>query len=266
MSIIDKYNSRVKKANSLVCVGLDSDITKLTESFASKAMPQFEFNKWIIDQTHEFVSAYKPNIAFYEARGDQGIRELKLTMEYLRQQHPDIFTICDCKRADIGNTNLGYVESLFDWFGFDAITLHPYLGKESLEPFLKRSDKGCIVLCRTSNPGAGDIQDLDSSGHPIWWHVAKKVSTEWNSSNNCMLVVGATYPEEMRTIRELVGDMTFLVPGVGAQGGDIKQVVEAGLNSNKKGLIINSSRGVIFAENPNLEAQKLRDEINSHIK
>jgi orotidine-5'-phosphate decarboxylase len=263
--MIDKYNSRVDKSQSLVCVGLDSDISKIPSQFKSKEFPQFEFNKWIIDQTHEFVSAYKPNIAFYEARGDAGIKELKMTMEYLRSAHPDIFTICDCKRADIGNTNLGYVESLFDWFGFDAITLHPYLGGESLQPFLDRADKGSIVLCRTSNPG-NDIQDIMAGDHPVWWHVANKVKTEWDKNNNCLLVVGATYPEEMKVIRELVGDMTFLVPGVGAQGGDVKQVLAAGLNIGNKGLIINSSRGIIFSENPKHEAMKLRDEINTNRK
>jgi orotidine-5'-phosphate decarboxylase len=265
MRVIDKYNSRADKASSLVCVGLDSDFSKLPGQFKSLPNPQFEFNKWIIEQTHEFVSSYKPNITFYEARGEAGIKELKMTMEHLQANHPDIFTICDCKRADIGNTNLGYVESLFDWFGFDAITLHPYLGGESLQPFLSREDKGCIILCRTSNP-SNDIQDLAvEGGKPLWWHVANKSAKEWDKNLNCMLVVGATYPEEMKAIRELVGDMTFLVPGVGAQGGDVKQVLAAGLNSQKKGLIINSSRGIIFSENPGQEAQKLRDEINQNM-
>ena len=273
--IIDKYNLRAKKANSLLCVGLDSDFSKLPAKFKKSKNPQFEFNKWIINQTHQYVAAYKPNIAFYEARGDQGIRELKQTMDYLRKKYPDIFTICDCKRADIGNTNQGYVDSLFDWFGFDAITIHPYLGSEALEPFLNRKDKGCIILCRTSNPGAGEIQDLKIKSYfaknskdeqPLWHYIATMVARKWNKNNNCMLVVGATYPKEMKTIRGLMGDMTFLVPGVGAQGGSVKDVILSGLNSKGNGLIINSARGIIFSVNPRLEAEKLRDEINLYRK
>src|SRR3989344_559116 len=160
MNPIDKYNQRAKKINSLLCVGLDSDFEKLPEKFKAMENPQFEFNKYIIEETHEFAAVYKPNSAFYEARGDKGLQELKMTMDYLREKHPDIFTILDAKRGDIGNTNNGYVASIFDWLGFDAVTLHPYLGKEALLPFLERKDKGCIILCRTSNPGAGELQDL----------------------------------------------------------------------------------------------------------
>jgi orotidine-5'-phosphate decarboxylase len=266
MSIIDKYDRRAKAVNSLVCVGLDSELKKLPSSFKNKKYPQFEFNKWIIDQTHPYVSVYKPNIAFYEARGDQGIRELKLTMDYLRKKHPDIFTICDCKRADIGNTNQGYMTSFFDWFGFDAITVHPYLGREAVQPFLDRRDKVCIILCRTSNPGAGELQDLEIGNKPLWQIIAEKVKKKWNKNNNCMLVVGATYPKEMKKIRKITGDMVFLVPGIGAQGGSVKDIVESGLNSRKNGMIINSARGIIFSENPKLEAKKLRDEINLYRK
>ena len=262
--IINKYNQRAKKTNSLLCVGLDSDFEKLPEKFKSLKNPQFEFNKWIIEETHEYASAFKANIAFYEARGDKGIQELKKTMEFLQKNYPDIFTICDCKRADIGNTNAGYVDSLFDWFGFDAVTLHPYLGSEALKPFLDRADKGCIILCRTSNSGAGEFQDLEIEGKPLWQIVAEKVAKDWNKNNNCMLVVGATYPQEMKKIRALVGDMTFLVPGIGAQGGDLEEVVRAGLNSEGLGLIINSSRGIIFSDNPKEEAKKLCEEIRRY--
>jgi orotidine-5'-phosphate decarboxylase len=241
--VIDKYNNRVEKVNSLVCVGLDSEFTKLPERFKELKHPQFEFNKWIIGQTSEFAACYKPNIAFYEARGDQGIKELKMTMEYLGRSYPDIFTICDAKRADIGNTNNGYVAEIFDWLGFDAVTLHPYLGKEALKPFLDRADKGCIILCRTSNLGAGELQDLVSNGKSIWQIVAEKVRDEWDYNHNCLLVVGATYPKEMKTLRKIMGKICFLVPGVGAQGGDVKATVEAGINNDKCGLIINSSRG-----------------------
>jgi orotidine-5'-phosphate decarboxylase len=262
--VIDKYNRRAEKVNSLVCVGLDSELAKLPERFKKLDHPQFEFNKWIIDNTAEFAAAFKINIAFYEQRGEQGLQELKMSMDYLRDKHPDIFTICDAKRGDIGNTNNGYVEEIFDWLGFDAVTLHPFMGRESLKPFLDRADKGCVILCRTSNPGAGELQDLvvQASGLPLWQVVAEKVRDDWNYNHNCMLVVGATYPEEIKRLRDIMGRTAFLVPGVGAQGGDVKAVVEAGLNDQKRGLIINSSRGIIFAENPAVEAKKLRDEIN----
>jgi len=208
--IINKYNQRARKLNSMLCVGLDADFAKIPKRFLKNKFPQFEFNKWIIKQTHEYAAAYKPNIAFYEARGDKGIKELKQTMEYLQKNYPDIFLICDCKRADIGNTNQGYVDSLFDWLGFDAITLHPYLGQEALQPFLDRKDKACIILCRTSNEGAGEFQDLNvqhsvlHKNVPLWEIVAEKVSKNWNKNKNCMLVVGATYPKEMKKIEKLL--------------------------------------------------------------
>jgi len=264
MSIIEKYNHRADAANSLLCVGLDCAIERIPEPFQQSETPQFDFNKHIIEQTHAVTAAYKPNIAFYEARGVQGLQELKLTMEYIRSEHPAIFTICDAKRADIGNTNDAYAQAIFDELGFDAITLHPYLGKEALQPFLQRDDKGCIILCRTSNPGAGELQDLSVEGVPLWQKVAQQVAEEWNEHNNCMLVMGATYPDEMQQVRALVGGMTFLVPGIGAQGGNVQQTVEAGLNSDKKGLIISASRGIIFANDPAQAAQDLRDEINQY--
>jgi orotidine 5'-phosphate decarboxylase subfamily 2 len=262
---IDKYNQRAKKINSLLCVGLDSDFEKIPDKFKTFEFPQFEFNKYIIEETQQYTSAFKINTAFYEARGDKGIQDLKETMEYLRVYYPDIFTICDAKRADIGNTNNGYVSAIFDWLGFDAVTLHPYLGQEALQPFLDRTDKGSIILCRTSNIGAREFQDLKVEGKPIWQIVAQRVSEVWNKNNNCMLVVGATYPEEMKKIREVAGGITFLVPGIGAQGGDLKSVLEAGLNREDLGLIINSSRGIIFSESPRVEAEKLCEEIRKYI-
>ena len=264
--IIDKYNKRAKEMNSLLCVGLDADFDKIPERFKEMEFPQFEFNKWIIEETHEYAAAYKPNSAFYEARGDVGMQELKMTMDYLIKNYPDIFTICDAKRADIGNTNNGYVASIFDWLGFDALTLHPYLGEEALLPFLDRSDKVSIILCRTSNLGASEIQDLVVEGKPIWQIMAERVTEVWDKNKNCMLVVGATYPEEMKKIRSFVGDMTFLVPGVGAQGGSVEEVMKAGLNSEGLGLIINSSRGIIFAENPKEEARRLCEEIRLYLR
>jgi len=262
--IIDKYNLRAKKINSLLCVGLDSDFDKIPDKFKIEEFPQFEFNKWIVEETKDFAAAFKINIAFYEARGDKGIHELKETMEYIKVYYPDIFTICDAKRADIGNTNNGYVTSLFDWFGFDAVTINPYLGQEAVQPFLDRKDKISIILCRTSNTGAGEFQDLNVDGVPLWQKVAGKVSQDWNKNNNCMLVVGATYPEEMKKIREITGEMTFLVPGVGAQGGDLEATMKAGLNSERLGLTIHSARGIIFSDNPKQEAQKLCEEIREN--
>jgi orotidine-5'-phosphate decarboxylase len=262
-SILEKYSRRAHAIDSLLCVGLDSSLDKIPARFLDAEFPQFAFNQWIINETAEYTSAYKPNMAFYEARGLQGLAELQMTMEYLQSHYPDIVTVCDAKRADIGNTNHGYVASIFDVLGFDAITLHPYLGAEALAPFLERGDKACIILCRTSNPGAGEFQDLDTGGRPLWQAVAEKVSRNWNANGNCMLVVGATYPAEMRKIRAIAPNMTFLVPGIGAQGGDVSAVVAAGLDADGKGLMINSSRGIIFSDDPALAARTLRDEINA---
>jgi len=264
MIIQQKYISRVATVDSLLCVGLDSQIERLPQRFREEKHPQFEFNRWIIDSTHPHVSAYKPNIAFYEERGAQGLLELKMTVDYLRQNYPDIMTICDAKRADIGSTNKGYVAAIFDGFGFDAITLHPYLGYEALSPFLDRTEKACIILCRTSNPGAGEFQDLLVNGKPLWRIVAEHVRDQWNVKGNCMLVVGATYPDELRLIREIMEDMTFLVPGIGAQGGDLQKTMNAGLNHSNQGMIINSSRSIIFADDPASAAHQLRDEINRY--
>jgi orotidine-5'-phosphate decarboxylase len=262
--VIDKYNTRADQVNSLLCVGLDGETDRLPDRFKQAGHPQFAFNRWIIEQTHPYVSAYKPNIAFYEARGVEGLESLELTMTYLREFHPDILTICDAKRADIGSTNQGYVTAIFDRLGFDAVTLNPYLGREALEPFLARADKGCIMLCRTSNPGAGELQDLKIDGQPLWAVVAQRISQEWNTRGNCMLVAGATYPAELGRIREIVGEMTLLVPGIGAQGGDVEQTVRAGLNGAGKGLIINSSRGIIFADDPAAAARALQLAIDKY--
>lgn len=262
--MIDKYNKRAKEINSLLCVGLDADFAKIPKRFLDKEFPQFEFNKWIIEETHEYAAAYKLNMSIYEDRGEKGLNEMQMTVSYLIKNYPEIFTICDAKRGDIGPYNKGYVNSTFDVMGFDAMTVHPYLGKESLKPFLDRKEKGCIVVCHTSNPGAGELQDLLVDGMPLWQKVAQKVANEWNENNNCMLVVGATYPKEMEKIRKVAGEVTFLVPGIGAQGGDLQSVMKAGLNKEGLGLIINSSRGIIFSENPKLEAEKIYKEIQQY--
>ncbi len=264
MTFQEKLDKIVKKNNSLICVGLDSNISKIPAKIRNGKHPQTTFNKSIIDATADLVCAYKPNTAFYEQRGKNGIEALKMTCDYIRDKYPDIVLIIDAKRADIGSTNDGYVKFIFDYLGADAVTLHPYLGKEALMPFLERKEKGCIILCRTSNPGAGEFQDLKVNNIPLYKVVAKKVVKDWNMNKNCMLVVGATYPKEQKEVRKIIGDMTILVPGVGAQGGDVEKTVKAGLNSKKAGMIINSSRGIIFSKNPREEAKKLKDEINKY--
>jgi orotidine-5'-phosphate decarboxylase len=259
---IEKYNARVEKIDSLLCVGLDGSLERLPEAFQQESYPLFAFNRWIIEQTHRFAAAYKPNIAFYEARGETGLRELRMTVDYLRENHPDILTICDAKRGDIGNTSEAYAKAIFDDLGFDSVTLQPYLGRDALMPFLEREEKACIILCRTSNEGAGEFQDLLIGKKRLWQVVAETVAKEWNTAGNCMLVVGATYPNEMRVVREIVGEMTLLVPGIGVQGGNVEQTVTAGLNSSGIGLIINASRGIIFSDDPAKAARELRDGIN----
>lgn len=261
MSVMAKYRARVAEVGSLLCVGLDSEVAKMPARFQAMSEPQFEFNRWVIEETRESAASYKLNAAFYEARGAQGVREMERTVEYLRSAVPGAVTICDAKRADIGNTNRGYVESIFDAMGFDAVTLHPYLGREALAPFLERGDKLSIVLCRTSNPGAGELQDLMVGGRPLWQRIAEHVAGEWNELGNCALVVGATWPGEMRVVREMAPEVCLLVPGIGAQGGDVRAVVEAGLDAKGGGLMISSSRGIVFAESPREAARELCGEI-----
>lgn len=262
--IEQKLRQRINKVNSLLCVGLDSNIDRLPAQFKEQDQPQFAFNRWIIDQTHHLVCAYKPNLAFYEERGAIGWQELGLTTQYLQEHYPDIVLIADAKRADIGSTNQGYVTAIFDQLGCDAVTLNPYLGQEALQPFLQRTDKACIILCRTSNEGAGEFQDLEADGKAIWQHMAENVVKNWNQNNNCMLVAGATYPAELAEIREITGEMTLLVPGIGAQGGDLEAVLQAGLLRNSQGLIINSSRGIIFDDEPGQAAASLQQQINEY--
>ncbi len=260
MNAIEKYRARAEAAQSLVCVGLDTEASKIPGRFGGDVAA---FNRWIIDQTAPYVSAYKPNIAFYEARGIEGWRDLTDTIQYLRRNYPDILTICDAKRGDMDSTSRHYATAIFDTLGFDSVTMHHYLGKDSMMPFLSRKEKGCIILCRTSNPDAREIQDLQINGEPLWAYIASKAANEWNDHHNVMLVVGATYPDEMRQIRAIIGDdIPMLVPGIGAQGGAVEAVVEAGLDSSGGGLIISASRSVIYADDPASSAQALRDQIN----
>jgi orotidine-5'-phosphate decarboxylase len=261
--ILQKFEHRARTEQTLLCVGLDPVLEKIPERFRRAAEPLFAFNRYIIDATAHFTAAYKPNSAFYEAHGAHGLAQLALTAKYLREVYPEVVTICDAKRGDNANTNQAYVTAIFDTLGFDAVTLHPYLGQEALAPFLARSDKACIVLCRTSNVGAAEFQDLEVGGLPLWQVVARRVSEDWDVDENCMLVVGATYPEEMREIRRIAPHTTFLVPGVGAQGGSIDEVVAAGRNNEGLGLIISSSREIIYSDDPAAAARTLRDAINN---
>lgn len=261
---------------NFVCVGLDTDYTQIPDILKRQGMvasAMLEFNREIFHATHDLVCAYKLNSAFYEAQGEDGSRALRRTISLIKDQHPDIPVILDAKRADIGKTNNGYVMSAFDELRADAITVHPYLGKEALKPFLDREDKGIIVLARTSNPGAGEFQDLimEESHEPLYLVVAKQVAQEWNDNGNCAVVAGATYPQELAQIRAVVGDMPILIPGIGTQGGDLEASVAAGKDSRGWGMIINSSSGIIFnsrggdfAQAARNATEQLRDNINSY--
>jgi orotidine-5'-phosphate decarboxylase len=261
---------------NFVCVGLDSDynrIPSLLKENTSVEDALFAFNRAIVDATHDLVCAYKPNAAFYEAQGDAGWRALQRTVRYIKETYSRIPVILDAKRADIGSTNVGYVEAAFDLLGVDAITVHPYLGQEALAPFLARKEKGIIVLAKTSNPGAGEFQDLlvGEAREPLYQVVARHIATRWNGNGNCALVVGAPYPAELKQVRAIVGDMPILIPGVGAQGGDIEATVTAGKDSRGQGMIINASRTIIYASSSSDFAQaarsatgQLRAEINRY--
>ena len=260
----ERLSARMEESGSLLCVGLDpaTDLVFGDEpGGAGDAL--FEWGRQVISQTHRFVCAFKPNLAFYEARGSGGIASLERIMEYLASEHPGIPVIGDAKRADIGTTSEAYAGFLFDRLGFDAVTLNPWLGRDALRPFLDRGERGCVILCRTSNPGADDLQALEVGGELLWQRVARMVAEEWNSLGNCLLVMGATRPEDLRTARGLVGDMTFLVPGVGPQGGRLERVLEAGLNPDGRGLLINSSRGVTTSSDMAAAASEMAAAINT---
>jgi orotidine-5'-phosphate decarboxylase len=267
MNFIEKLTSASRKSNSLLCVGLDPDPELIPDKVGI-----FEFNKAIIDATVDLVCAYKPNIAFYEALGNKGLDALMRTRDYIPE---DIPVIVDAKRSDIGNTAKAYAKAIFDYFNFDATTVNPYLGFDSIEPFIQYRDKGVFILCRTSNAGAVDFQALNceiENGHrPLFEIVALKAS-QWNTHGNIGLVVGATYPEELRLIRQSHPDMPLLIPGIGAQGGDLALTVHYGVDAQGEKAIINSSRQIIyasqgkdFAEAARQAALTLRDQINHHL-
>lgn len=245
-------------------VGLDTVGERIPAGFepASAAGDRVvAFNRAIVERTSDLVCAYKPNIAFYEALGSEGFETLRRSIEDIRALAPEVPVILDAKRADIGSSNLGYVHASFDLLGADAITVHPYLGSEALQPFLDREERLIFVLARTSNPGAGEFQDLEFSGRPLYRHIASSVAEHWNAAGNCGLVVGATYPEELRDVRDDVGHaLPILIPGVGAQGGDLQSVVEIHRNCRSRAFLINASRSILYASNSADFADAARDE------
>lgn len=258
-----------------VCVGLDSEYGRIPESvrFGRPDTSQVRFNSEIVEATADLVCAYKPNLAFYLRHGADGLYALAQTISKVKVYAPEVPVILDAKLADIGNTNEQYAQFAFDHLEADAITVHPYLGKEVLQPFLDRSDKGIFVLCRTSNPGAGEFQDQVVNVHlrgatTLYELVAMQVTTDWNWNRNCGLVTGATYPREIERVRRIAPDLPLLIPGIGKQGGDLKGSINAGMDDGNEGFIINSSSGIIFAssgknfaEAARRETQKLHDAI-----
>ncbi len=265
MKFLDKLLNVSIKNRSILCVGLDTELERVPKFLLQEKDPIFAFNQAIIDSTKDFVCAYKPNLAFYEAYGIKGIEALKKTCEYIPEYIP---VILDAKRGDIGNTSKMYAKAIFDEFKADGVTLNPYLGEDSLSPFLEYEDKCSFILCLTSNAGAKDFQLLNFEGKPLYKIVAEKVKS-WNKKGNCGLVVGATYPEQLKEIREIAQDFPILIPGVGAQKGDAELTVKYGTDKNGELAIINSSRGVIyassekdFAQSAREEAKRLRDLFN----
>jgi orotidine-5'-phosphate decarboxylase len=232
-----------RASGSLLCVGLDPDPAKLPRDLSGD--PLYAFNRRIIDATADLTAAYKPQIAFYSALGAE--EQLQESIRYIRERAPAALVILDAKRNDIGNTAEAYAREAFERYGADAVTVNPYMGEDSVRPFLARPDRGAILLCRTSNSGAKDFQDLNVEGLPLYRHVAQRAARHWNEHKNLMLVVGATCPREMAELRRAHPEVSFLVPGIGAQGGDLEATLDAGLDAHGAGLLISSSRNIIYA-------------------
>ncbi len=250
--------SQIKAKKSFLCVGLDTDIKKIPQHLLNEEDPVFAFNKAIIDATSEYAVAYKPNTAFYEVYGAKGWASLEKTINYIKENHPEIFVIADAKRGDIGNTSANYARAFFETLKADALTVAPYMGVDSVEPFLGFDDKWVVLLALTSNKGSKDFQYLNAEGKELYKNVLMK-SQEWADDNKMMYVVGATHPEELGEIRQMLPNHFFLVPGVGAQGGDLQAVAKHGLN-DQVGLLVNSSRGIIYASNGEDFAEKAAGE------
>lgn len=240
-----QLTAEILRKKSFLCVGLDIDMEKVPPAFQNSPTALVDFSKAIIDATVDYAVAYKPNIAFFETYGVEGMAALKEVIDYLNEKHPEIFTIADAKRGDIGNTSTRYAKAYFETLGFDAITVAPYMGKDSVEPFLAFEEKYTILLALTSNPGSTDFQRIEANGTPVYQSVLK-ISQDWEGSERLMYVVGATRAEALQEIREIIPKAFLLVPGVGAQGGSLLEVARNGLN-NDVGLLVNSSRGIIYA-------------------
>ncbi|HKR76365.1 MAG TPA: orotidine-5'-phosphate decarboxylase [Rhodanobacter sp.] len=269
MRFHDTLQRRWREHDSLVCVGLDPEPAKFPAHLKGRADAVFEFCRAIVDATADLACAFKPQIAHFAAlRAEEALERL---IAYIHDKHPGVPVILDAKRGDIGSTAQHYASEAFERYRADAVTLNPYLGRDSAQPFLDRADKGVILLCRTSNPGGADFQALDCGGVPLYLRVAETISRDWNANGNCALVTGATWPEELGQVRDVVGDMPLLVPGIGAQGGDVAAVLEHGLSADGTGLMISSSRAILyagsgedFAQAARAAAQDLRDTINRY--
>ena len=244
---LESIVSEIRKKQSFLCIGLDVDLSKIPAHLLDTSSPIFEFNKAIIDATHHLCVAYKPNIAFYEAYGQDGWKGLKQTIDYLNNNYPEIFTIADAKRGDIGNTSRMYAKAFFEDLGFDSITVAPYMGSDSVEPFLEFNEKHTILLALTSNQGAFDFQTKENTNAPLFESVLDTSKT-WKNSKQLMYVVGATKAAYFKKIRDIVPNSFLLVPGIGAQGGSLEEVCKYGLNT-EVGLLVNSSRAIIYASN-----------------
>ena len=253
-----QLTAQIRTKKSFLCIGLDVDLTKIPQHLLAFEDPIFEFNKAIIDATHDLCVSYKPNIAFYEAYGLKGWEALQKTINYINENYPEIFTIADAKRGDIGNTSTMYAKAFFEDLNFDSVTVAPYMGKDSIEPFLAFENKHTILLALTSNEGAFNFQTKMVDGKEVYKMVLE-TSKSWKNAQNLMYVVGATKAEYFAEIRKIVPHNFLLVPGVGAQGGSLKEVCKFGLNENV-GLLINSSRGIIYASNGINFAEKAREE------
>ena len=245
MNFINKLSAAWTSNNSLLCVGLDPDVTRLPDRLQNEPDGIFTFCKAIIDATADLACSFKPQIAYFAALGAE--RQLEQLCAYARAAYPHIPLILDAKRGDIGATARQYAREAFDRYGADAVTVNPYLGFDSVEPYMEWDERGVIVLCRTSNPGGSDLQFMDVAGKPLYQHVARLVAEKWNKNGQCALVVGATFPQELAAVRALVGDMPLLVPGVGAQGGDVEATVRSGKSAGGAGMMINSSRAILYA-------------------
>ena len=264
---IEALKNQILAKKSFLCVGLDVDLEKVPEHIKTMEDPLYEFSKAIIDSTAAYAVAYKPNIAFFETYGPEGMASLKRVMDYLNNKHPEIFTIADAKRGDIGNTATRYAKAYFETYNFDSITIAPYMGKDSVEPFLSFDEKYAILLAITSNRGSSDFQTQQVGGQMLYEKVIQ-TSVEWQGSERLMYVVGATKANALKKIRELIPNSFLLIPGVGAQGGSLTEVAENGLSIDV-GLLVNSSRGIIYAstdDNFAREAEKAARELQSQME